>query len=260
MDCEFDERSGYLFALDEKQEKTLEKIWEASNEVGIPMEYTKDCPFPIPFVKAVQIPGQGQFHPLKYIDGLATVFNKNGGHIADNCRVTSVSPDDNYLTVNTTSGPIIARQVIYATHTPPGVNILHFRNAPYRSYVLAAKLKGSYPQALGYDLEDPYHYYRTQKIEGEEFLIAGGADHKTGHEDDTGVRFSMLENYVRQYFDVETIAYSWSSQYYESADGLPYIGRLPGSDKRIFVATGYRKRDDIWHDSRTNIMRSYCQK
>jgi glycine/D-amino acid oxidase-like deaminating enzyme/nitrite reductase/ring-hydroxylating ferredoxin subunit len=239
IQCEFDERVGYLFSLNEEQEKTLEKIWMASNEVGVAMEYTTDCPFPIPHTRAVSIPGQGQFHPLKYIDGLASAFNSKGGHIADDCRVTDVDPSDTHLIINTTSGLIIAQHVIYATHTPPGVNILHFRNAPYRSYALAVKLNGAYPQALGYDLSDPYHYYRTQTVDGEAFLIAGGEDHKTGHEEDTGIRFTNLENYVRQHFDVDTIAYSWSSQYYESADGLPYIGHLPGADERIFVATGY---------------------
>src|SRR5690606_29439651 len=131
-------------------------------------------------------------------------------------------PAEDNIKLKTTEGTIEVKQLVYATHTPPGVNILHFRNAPYRSYGIAAKLKGDYPDALGYDLEEPYHYYRAQKINGENYLIAGGEDHKTGHEEDTGKKFSDLENYVINYYDVDRIEYSWSSQYYESADGLPY--------------------------------------
>jgi nitrite reductase/ring-hydroxylating ferredoxin subunit len=35
------------------------------------------------------------------------------------------------------------------------------------------------------------------------------------------------------------VAYKWSSQYFEPADGLPYIGHLPGNDEHVYVATGY---------------------
>lgn len=75
--------------------------------------------------------------------------------------------------------------VVYATHIPPGgINVLHFRNAPYRSYVIAATLKeDAYPDALIYDMQDPYHYFRTHTIDGQKYLVAGGHDHKTAHGD-----------------------------------------------------------------------------
>ncbi|HLP49353.1 MAG TPA: FAD-dependent oxidoreductase, partial [Chitinophagales bacterium] len=31
----------------------------------------------------------------------------------------------------------------------------------------------------------------------------------------------------------------WSSQYFEPADGLPYIGHLPGNPPNVWVATGF---------------------
>ena len=146
-----------------------------------------------------------------------------------------------YLTVNTSKGAVQARNVIYATHIPPGVNLLHFRCAPYRSYVIAAKLKNKadYPDALIYDMEDPYHYFRTQEIDGEKYFIAGGEDHKTGHEENTEVCFTRLEAFVRKYYDIKEVTHRWSSQYFDPADGLPYIGHLPGHPSNMFVATGY---------------------
>jgi hypothetical protein len=48
-----------------------------------------------------------------------------------------------------------------------------------------------------------------------------------------------LESHIRKHFSVKEIAYRWSSQYYEPADGLPYIGHLPGHPGNIYVATGY---------------------
>jgi Rieske Fe-S protein len=48
-----------------------------------------------------------------------------------------------------------------------------------------------------------------------------------------------LESYIQKNFDVDELLFKWSSQYYESADGLPYIGHLPGHPGNVFVASGY---------------------
>ncbi|SDR11039.1 hypothetical protein SAMN05421664_3598 [Chryseobacterium soldanellicola] len=241
IDCDYEKKTGYLFALDEKQEKQLIDIVDGAAQVGHQMIYTNDIPFPVPFKKAAVIPDQAQFHPVKYIKALAEAFLNAGGFIVENCLCESHEEQEEEVILTTSKGIIKAKNVVYATHIPPGVNILHFMNAPYRSYAIAFSLNGDhYPKDLGYDLVDPYHYYRIQEINGENLLIAGGEDHKTGHTEDTGECFSKLENYVREYFDVNAAVYSWSSQYYEPVDGLPYIGKLPGSNGKIFTATGFR--------------------
>ncbi|MBT2620103.1 FAD-dependent oxidoreductase [Chryseobacterium sp. ISL-6] len=241
ISCDFERKTGYLFALDEKQEKKLEEIVKAASQVGYQIGFTDEIPFPIPFKKAVVIPDQGQFHPIKYIKALAEAFINAGGVLVEDCLCESHDEQENMIILKSSKGNINAQHVIYATHIPPGINSLHFMNAPYRSYVIAFRLNGNeYSKDLGYDLTDPYHYYRVQEINGENLLIAGGEDHKTGHADDTGECFSKLENYVREYFDVGAAVYSWSSQYYEPADGLPYIGILPGSKGKIYTATGFR--------------------
>ncbi|WP_449398137.1 FAD-dependent oxidoreductase [Chryseobacterium wanjuense] len=255
IDCDFERKAAYLFALDEKQEKELNDIVEGAEQVGHEMTYTEQIPFPIPFTKAVIIPNQGQFHPIKYIRSLCEAFINLGGIIQGECLCENHDEQEDVVILTTSKGEIKAENVIYATHIPPGVNVLHFTNAPYRSYAIAFSLKDNkYPKELGYDLEEPYHYYRTQEINGETLLIAGGEDHKTGHEEDTGECFSRLENYVRKYFDVETAYYSWSSQYYEPVDGFPYIGRLPGSNGRIFTATGFRGNGMIFGTISSQIL------
>ena len=104
---------------------------------------------------------------------------------------------------------------------------------------MALVLNGHYPEDLAYDLYDPYHYYRTEEVDGIKYLIAGGEDHRTAEEKDTYQCFTRLEQYLRKHFDVKEVAYKWSSQYFDSADGLPYIGHLPGNPDTVFVATGY---------------------
>jgi nitrite reductase/ring-hydroxylating ferredoxin subunit len=105
---------------------------------------------------------------------------------------------------------------------------------------MAVKLADEkYPASPAYDMIDPYHYYRTQVVHGEPFLIAGGEDHKTGHEQNTKAPFLRLETYLRNYFNIGEISFQWSSQYFDPADGLAYIGPLPGNSDQVFVATGF---------------------
>lgn len=255
ISCDFQSKPGYLFALDDEQEKKLDTILKGASQVGHPMAQTDDIPFPFAFKKAAAIPDQAQFHPIKYVRSLAEAFIRLGGVLVEDCLCESHDENGDFVVLQSTKGSITARSVIYATHIPPGINMLHFMNAPYRSYAIAFRLKGDFhPKELGYDLAEPYHYYRTQQIDGESLLIAGGEDHKTGHTDDTGECFSRLENYVREHFDVDTAVYSWSSQYYEPVDGLPYIGVLPGSKGKIYTATGFRGNGMIFGTITSQIL------
>lgn len=242
LDCEFSKKEGYLFSLDDHQTKQLDETFESSKKAGCEVAYSNTIPVPVDFKKALVYKNQAQIHPTKYLYGLAKAFENGGGIIVQQCRITDVKENDQkILEVETGIGKkLFAKNLVYATHIPPGVNLLHFRCAPYRSYAMALTLKNdAYPDSLAYDLLDPYHYYRTQEIDGKRFLIAGGEDHKTAEEKDTQQCFTRLENYLRQHFEVEEIAFKWSSQYFQSADGLPYIGHLPGNPETVFVATGY---------------------
>jgi hypothetical protein len=241
IDCDFSEHAGYLFSTDDEQSKKLDEAFEASQNAGCDVEYSDTIPVPVDFKKALVFKRQAQIHPTKYLYGLAKAFENAGGRILEQCRVTDAKEiDDKMIEVETSRGKFTAANLIYATHTPPGVNLLHFRCAPYRSYAMALTLKDkNYPVDLAYDLYDPYHYYRSQEIDGKTFLIAGGEDHRTAEKKDTEQCFVFLENYLRKHFEVDEVLYKWSSQYFEPADGLPYIGHLPGNPKNVFVATGY---------------------
>jgi glycine/D-amino acid oxidase-like deaminating enzyme/nitrite reductase/ring-hydroxylating ferredoxin subunit len=240
IDCGFQEGEAYLFAQDEQQEKELDDILQATKEAGIIAAYSDDIPVDIAMKKAIRVKGQAKFNPLPYVYALAAAFEKAGGIILQNCRVTDVE-DNEIVKIHTMIGEFKTRDLIYATHIPPGINLLHLRCIPYRSYAMAVTLinKQHYPNDLIYDMYDPYHYYRTQEVNGQQYLIVGGKDHKTAHEENTERHFLELESHIREHFDIREISYKWSSQYYESADGLPYIGHIPGHPQGIFVATGY---------------------
>ena len=240
IDCGYRDTSAFLFSQDEKQSKELEDIYKATQECGVKCTWAKTLPIPIGFQKVLEFPDQATFHPLRYVKALAKEFQAAGGILLENCRIQSVDEGTPHV-VQSAQGNFKASHFIYATHIPPGVNLLHFRCAPYRSYAIAVKFekKTDYTDSLVYDMYDPYHYYRSQEIDGELYFIAGGEDHKTGHEENTNQCFSKLEAHVRKYFPVASITHRWSSQYFEPNDGLPYIGHLPGHPNNMYVCTGY---------------------
>jgi len=240
INCEYKNLPAYLFAQNKSEIQELDDIFKATKEVGVDVNYTEQLPFKTEYEKALVFDQQAQFHPLKYLNGIAKAFTNEGGIILENCRITGIIENE-VLELESSQGIIKAQQLIYATHIPPGVNLLHFRCAPYRSYALSILLQreADYPDALIYDMEDPYHYIRTQEIDGQKHLIVGGEDHKTGHETNTQICFTKLESYARKHFQIAKVTHQWSSQYFEPADGLAYIGHLPGADERVFVATGF---------------------
>jgi glycine/D-amino acid oxidase-like deaminating enzyme/nitrite reductase/ring-hydroxylating ferredoxin subunit len=238
ISCSFMDKEGYLFSPRKELDKELEKIVNSSIKAGVDMAYVQENPVPVPFTALARFTGQAQFHPLEYVYALAQAFEQAGGVILLENPMTEVKEED-VLHVHTHRGIIKAKNVVYATHTPPGINLLHLRLVPWRSYAMALRINGEYPDSLIYDTEDPYHYFRTQEIDGVQYLIAGGEDHKTGHEENAEKSFMNLEAYLRKHFDIEEIKWKWSSQYYETVDGLPYIGNFPMHPENIYVATGF---------------------
>jgi len=240
IDCDFEWKKGYVYAQTDQEIKELDDILDSSLRAGVEVRTTNQVPVQVEFQKALVFDGQAQFHPLKYISGLQTEFFKLGGVLLENTLIDGVKNED-HVCVATSSGlQIRAKAVIYATHIPPGgVNVLHFRNAPYRSYVIAATLTTEdYPEGLVYDMQDPYHYFRTHVIEGQKYLVAGGHDHKTGHGDPEQA-FSDLIDFTNTCYPVKDVFTQWSAQYYVPADGLPYIGKLPGASGPVYTATGF---------------------
>lgn len=239
INCDFEEKSGFLYAQTEDEVKQLADICTGTRKVGVEVAYAETVLTPIEYKKALIFNGQAQFHPLKYLDALAAAFIGLGGIIAEGACIRDLQTTDDIHTASGDEISVKGKNVIYATHIPPGVNVFSFRCAPNRSYVLAATLKsGNYPDCLIYDMQEPYHYFRTHKIGGQKYLLVGGNDHKTGH-DESEKAFSALENYIRKHYDVDEIPFKWSSQYYVPVDGLPYIGHMTGMSEGIYCATGY---------------------
>src|SRR5690606_2821215 len=101
----------------------------------------------------------------------------------------------------------------------------------------------SIPDALYWDLSEPYYYFRKVRHDEKDLLLVGGADHKTGETPDQP--FFPLSTWTASRFQVLSTPFQWSSQYYPTDDGLPYMGPLPGSP-HVWFATGFDGTGLTW--------------
>ena len=250
IDCNFRRVDGYLF-LDESDEiKTLTDELEATHRAGIKTVLLESVPG-IDFEKdaCLLFPNQAQFHPLKYLHGLAEAIVKMGGIIYTQTHVDEVTKHR----VEAGGYTVKADHIVVATNTPFNDRFtMHTKQFPYRTYVIGATIpKGTIEPALWWDTGDqnskwitmPYHYVRLQEYNDTyDLLICGGADHKTGQADEEEIpetdRYRLLEEWARKRFPaMKEIVYEWSGQVLEPLDSLAFIGRNPGDDD-IYIVTG----------------------
>jgi glycine/D-amino acid oxidase-like deaminating enzyme/nitrite reductase/ring-hydroxylating ferredoxin subunit len=189
---------------------------------------------------ALRFPRQGQFHILKYLHGVADAVKRRGGRIYNQTHAVEFHGGEP-ARVHTDRGIITAGAIVVATNTPVNDRVtIHTKQAAYRTFVVGARVpRGSVPQLLLWDTPDPYHYVRIQADGGEDVLIVGGEDHKTGQSDDADERFARLEAWTRERFpQAERFDYRWSGQIMEPVDGLAFIGRNPGDHPNVYIVTG----------------------
>jgi Rieske Fe-S protein len=99
--------------------------------------------------------------------------------------------------------------------------------------------KGGLPDGLYWDTLDPYHYVRPHPGKEHDYLIVGGADHKSGEADDAEVRYDALEAWIRNLIpDLGGMTHRWSGQVLDTIDYSSFTGRNPGDKDNVFIHTG----------------------
>jgi glycine/D-amino acid oxidase-like deaminating enzyme/nitrite reductase/ring-hydroxylating ferredoxin subunit len=246
IDCDFRRVPGFLYAELPEEKEELAREAHAVRQLGISATLTEDIPLPFPTGLGLKFEDQATFHPRVYLQALAAAFTSGGGAIYEETHATDIEEGDPCRVV-TDRGVLSAPQVIVAAHVPISNRVLlHTKLAAYRTYALGIQMP--FPtDALFWDMSEPYHYTRMQRIEGRTYVIVGGEDHKVGEVDDTSTPFERLEDYFLSHFDreVSPTDYRWSGQIIESVDGLAYVGRNALSSN-IFVATGYSGNGMTW--------------
>ncbi|MFN0052003.1 MAG: FAD-dependent oxidoreductase [Planctomycetales bacterium] len=256
IDCDFERLDGFLFSPPGESKELLEDELQAARRAGLAqVELVPRAPWTaFDTGPCLRFPRQAQFHPLKYLGGLAKAILARGGRIFTQTHALEIQRGFP-AQIPTRQGPAVtAGAVVVATNSPfNDLVAIHTKQASYTSYVVAFGVpRGAVAKALYWDTLDPYHYVRLQALhtgdadgeqlgdpQTEELLIVGGEDHKTGQADDAEDRYARLEAWTRERFPVQgTVRSRWSGQVLETIDGLAFIGRNPIDAANVFVVTG----------------------
>lgn len=227
IDCDFEKKDAYVYSRELDDE--IKKEVEAANRLGICASYVKPNTLPFSVKGAVKFEHQAQFHPLKFLKPVSEELV-----IYENTKALNI--EDN--TIITDRGKVKAKSIVVASHYPfmnvPGFYFLRMHQQ--RSYVIAlenaAEVDGMY-----IDEDEKGFSFRNYG----NFLLIGGAGHRTGKTIDEGSSYELLRQAAKKWYPDAQEKYHWSAQDCISVDEVPYIGEYAASTRDIYVATGFNK-------------------
>ena len=224
IEYDFEYKTSYVYSINDRRK--IEKEAEALANIGFhrPVLETTELPFPV--AGAISFDKQAQFHPLKFVAGIAGNLK-----IYENSFVREFK--DN--TALTGKGCVIFKKAIFATHFPiDNKHGMYFlKMYQHRSYVIAlknaAQLNGMYVDAVRTGMS-----FRNYK----DLLLVGGGSHRTGKK---GGNWQEIRNFALRYYPGAKEEAFWAAQDCMSLDKIPYIGRYSKGLPDCYVATGFNK-------------------
>jgi glycine/D-amino acid oxidase-like deaminating enzyme/nitrite reductase/ring-hydroxylating ferredoxin subunit len=236
--CGFERVPGYLYTERASDLDSLADELDAALHAGCAVQWTDEVPLPFQTAGGVRWEHQGQVHATAYLEGVLTEALAHGAQVYEHTRVVGVHEDEP-CRIETDRATVRAPHVFVAANVPINNRVLlHTKIAAYRSYAFAGATSTPISNGLFWDTDRPYHYIRTQRLNGQTYLIVGGEDHRTGEALDTEGRHERLVAYAHERFGDVPAEFQWSGQIIEPVDGLPFIGRNAIA-QRVYVATGY---------------------
>ena len=224
IDCDFERKTNYVYSL--KSRKKLEKEAKILTKIGFDNIFAEYTELPFRVEGAIGFPNQAQFHPLKFVAGLAKRLR-----IYEHTYVKELKPHR----AVTEKGDIVFDKVVFATHFPiDNKHGMYFMKMyQHRSYVIACE--------QGVNVEG---MYVDEAMNGMSFrnygdlLLVGGGDHRTGKQ---GGGWREIEETSRKYYGELKEAARWATQDCITLDEVPYIGEYSKRMSGCYVATGFNK-------------------
>lgn len=246
IECDLRRVPGYMYA------ESADTATELGVEARAYLDARADCaqpsrvPLPFETKASVRFSRQIRFDPLDFTRGMARALTDLGGKVFEHTKVHKMEDGRHGVRVETSTGHIEAEHLVLATHGPLiGLATMQSRAHPLQSYVIAVRIRDEIEDALYWDQMEPYHYTRVLHSDDPQLLIIGGADHRTGDASDPEDSFKQLIEYALERYEVESVVDRWSHEYFEPADKLPYVGKLPGRQS-MYMGTGFSGDGLAW--------------
>ena len=238
--CDLERLPAYTYTRDERHVGEIEKEVELARCLGLPATLTRDTDLPFEVRAAMRWDEQAQFHPTKYVKGLAATLFGEGCGVFERSRVIDWAPGR----IATESGALRAHHVVMATHLPLGqVGLFYAENYPHMHPVIMGRAEaGRVPEGMYISVETPRHSTRGHRdADGQAWMIFTGPAFRHGHVDEERQSFAEIERFAAEHFGV-TAEYRWTNEDYTPMDHAPFVGWSSSSPRAYLVATGF----DAW--------------
>lgn len=223
IDCDLKKADGYIYSRNDRA--ALEREIRVLERIGYPAEFCERVDLPLSTVGAVKFPNQAEFNPLKFLRAVLS-----GIRILENTHVREIHG----ATALCSSGRIIAKKVIIATHFPfiDRVGCFYLKMYQNRSSVIALE-NTPRPEGFYMDADTNGMSFRCFK----DLLLIGGGAHRTGD----ACRMNELTAFAEEQYPESKVRYVWSAQDCITLDGMPYIGQYSAFTPDWYVMTGFNK-------------------
>ena len=249
-DVHHERRDAFSYAGKPSGSAAVDAEFLAAFRLGLPVQKVRGLQLPFPTYGAVRLADQAQFDPMDVLQQLRRDYLAHGGVLAEGVRVTGVRSvtrgKGRPCSVRTTAGSVDADRVVLATGTPILDRGLYFAKVESkRSYAVAFELPEPSLAPLNggmyLSVDSPSRSLRTAPAVGGELLIVGGNGHVVGRHPHPKALVEDLESWTAEHFPGAVRTHAWSAQDYQSMNRIPFVGWLPRSAGRVYLATGYNK-------------------
>ncbi|GAA0664188.1 FAD-dependent oxidoreductase [Streptomyces thermocarboxydovorans] len=243
IECEWERRSAFTYVRDPARADEVRAEAEAAREAGLPASFVTETELPFPVAGAVEVTGQAQFHPRKYLLALADDLLAHGGTIHEHTVVTGLEEGSPCRLPTADGVAVTARDVVVATHYPVFDRALLFtRLSPRRELVVAGPIPADQdPGGMYITPEENTRSVRTAPLAddpGRRLLVVTG-EHFTPGTADTRAGFDRLSAWARTHFPGVELTHAWATQDNDPTDTVPLVGPLHPGARHVYVATGF---------------------
>lgn len=215
-------------------------------------------------------PADGEVQPARYVTGLALLAQRAGAIFYGESPVTDVSETRGGVLVTSELGSIQARTAVLATNAwlpELGARLdaswLSSVLAPTRGQMLVTEPIPERLFACPCYADEGYQYWR--QLEDGRLAVGGWRNHSPASEavaDETPTQpiQQRLEGFVRDTLGLAAtgVEHRWAGIMSFSRDGLPLVGRLPGT-RHCYLAGGYTGHGNAYAVHAAHVLAALIQ-
>ena len=251
IECDFEYQDNYVYCKNKDSLKEIKAEIDVIKNLDFNCEFVTKTDLPFKVQGAICFKNQAQFHPLKYLYGLANCITGKGGIIYTDTTVFDVKKEKDFYITYSKNLNVKSKYVIVATHYPfinfPGFYFTKMYQST--SYLIAVDTKKAIPDGMYISSDDPVFSFRSAIYNGKKILLIGGGEHKTGKPTCYEGSYGLLEKEAKKYYPECEILFKWNTRDCISLDKLPYIGPYSSLLPNVYVGTGFKK----WGMTTSNV-------